>query len=53
MYRVMQARSGWYYAQKRNHWDQWRMVGPFFRTKMGVRDYVYRCQPQDRVIEYL
>lgn len=56
-YRICIARSGSYYVQRRGVWaGDWKMVGPFFRTKRGAENFIYGaksgCCGSERVIGY-
>jgi len=35
MYRIMLARSGYYYVQRRGY-SSWKMIGGFYRTRRGA-----------------
>lgn len=61
MFRICIARSGSYFVQSFNGSD-YKMVGPFFRTKRGAQNYVDGikygrmcvpcCPPTVNVVEY-
>lgn len=65
MYRIMQARNGYYYVQRdfgSTYHADWSRVSPFYPTKSGARAYIDRqksrrcscghCPTTSRVIEY-
>lgn len=61
MYRIMQARNGFFYVQKLRQWGQWTRASGFEITKAACRSWVAREKHKEmccrsalpRVIEYL
>lgn len=56
MYRIVIARSGYYYVQE-NTGFAWKMVGGFFRTRRGAENLIsdykrHYAPPNPRVVGY-
>lgn len=60
MFRICQARNGYYFVQRFNGSD-YKMVGDFYRTVQGARNFIrgakygarFPDQPSVRVVEYV
>lgn len=57
MYRILVARSGYYFVQRRDAWGNWSKTGGFFRTRTGARNFINdlrygRCCSGPRVVKY-
>jgi len=49
-YRILIARSGYYYGQRYSY-GRWSRVTGFYRTRQGVRNAIRRGRA--RVVEYI
>lgn len=58
MYRILIARSGYYYVQEHSGWNGWYRVGGFFLTRTSARRFIRDRKgldsiPSPRVVEYV
>ena len=51
-YRILVARNGYYYVQKRGGWNGWSKVGGFFSTRVGARRFIDDHRGSTQIVEY-